>query len=189
MRNVKAPSRDSLLREWPLALAVVTLSAALFGKAQIVGAMGQPAVLVAVLAVLCGVILAAAVAIGRPLAEMGYRLLATRGTAAVLRQAGVAVEEILKLQEGRPNLLDRMKNGEVALVINTPSGKGSRTDEGKIRAAAVQDGVTCITTLSAAHAAVEACRALRQEPRGEVGGGLSGSPWPRRTGRRRDGRA
>jgi carbamoyl-phosphate synthase large subunit len=56
-----------------------------------------------------------------------------------------------------------MKNGQIALVINTPSGKGARTDEGKIRAAAVAHGVTCITTLAAAHAAVEACRALRQQ--------------------------
>jgi carbamoyl-phosphate synthase large subunit len=72
------------------------------------------------------------------------------------------VEEIPKLQEGRPNLVDHMKNGQVALVINTPSGKGARTDEGKIRAAAVQCRVTCITTLAAAYAAVEACRALRQ---------------------------
>jgi carbamoyl-phosphate synthase large subunit len=69
---------------------------------------------------------------------------------------------IPKIQEGRPNLIDLMKNGEVALVINTPSGKGARTDEGKIRAAAVQHGVTCITTLAAAQAAVEACAALRQ---------------------------
>jgi carbamoyl-phosphate synthase large subunit len=57
-----------------------------------------------------------------------------------------------------------MKNGSVALVINTPSGRGSRSDEGRIRASAVQHGVTCITTLSAAHAAVEACRALRDRP-------------------------
>ncbi len=105
-----------------------------------------------------------AVPIARALAGLGYRLIATRGTAAVLRSQGIEVEEILKLQEGRPNLLDRMKNGEVALVINTPSGKGSRTDEGKIRAAAVQHGVTCITTLAAAQAAVEACRALRERP-------------------------
>jgi carbamoyl-phosphate synthase large subunit len=55
-----------------------------------------------------------------------------------------------------------MKNHQVALVINTPSGKGARTDEGKIRAAAVANGVTCITTLAAAEAAVEACRALRK---------------------------
>jgi carbamoyl-phosphate synthase large subunit len=72
------------------------------------------------------------------------------------------VREIPKIQEGRPNLLDYMKNGQVALVINTPSGKGARTDEGKIRAAAVAHGVTCITTLAAAQAAAEACAALRE---------------------------
>jgi carbamoyl-phosphate synthase large subunit len=72
------------------------------------------------------------------------------------------VQEISKLQEGRPNLIDYMKNGEVALVINTPSGKGARTDEGKIRAAAVMHRVTCITTLAAAEAAAQACRALRE---------------------------
>ena len=72
------------------------------------------------------------------------------------------MDEIPKLQEGRPNLVDLMKNGQVALVINTPSGKGARTDEGKIRAAAVMHRVTCITTLAAASAAVDACRALRQ---------------------------
>ena len=55
-----------------------------------------------------------------------------------------------------------MKNREVALIINTPSGRGSQTDEGRIRAAAVANQVTCITTLSAAQAAVEACRVLRE---------------------------
>jgi carbamoyl-phosphate synthase large subunit len=100
--------------------------------------------------------------IARELAGMGYRLISTRGTAKALRGAGIDVEEIPKLQEGRPNLIDHMKNGQVALVINTPSGKGARTDEGKIRAAAVMHRVTCITTLAAAQAAVEACRALRQ---------------------------
>jgi len=100
--------------------------------------------------------------IARDLAEMGYRLISTRGTGKSLREAGIQVEEIPKLQEGRPNLIDHMKNGQIALVINTPSGKGARTDEGKIRAAAVMHRVTCITTLAAAHAAVEACRALRQ---------------------------
>ena len=62
----------------------------------------------------------------------------------------IAVEEVPKIQEGRPNLLDKMKNGEVALIINTPSGRGSSTDEGKIRSSAVTHRVTCITTLSAA---------------------------------------
>ncbi|HVS35577.1 MAG TPA: carbamoyl-phosphate synthase large subunit, partial [Gemmataceae bacterium] len=97
-----------------------------------------------------------AAAIGQALTEMGYRIVSTRGTAAALRSAGVAVQEVPKIQEGRPNLLDRMKNDEIALVINTPSGKGTRTDESKIRAAAVANGVTCITTIAAAHAAVEA---------------------------------
>jgi carbamoyl-phosphate synthase large subunit len=104
------------------------------------------------------------VPIARALADMGYRLLATRGTARTLRAAGIAVEEVSKLQQGRPNLIDYMKNKQVALIINTPSGKGARTDEGKIRSAAVANGVTCITTLSAAHAAVEACRESRNRP-------------------------
>jgi carbamoyl-phosphate synthase large subunit len=100
--------------------------------------------------------------VARALAEMGYHLISTRGTASALRSAGVAVEEVAKVQEGRPNLVDYMKNGQIALVINTPSGKGARTDEGKIRATAVAQGVTCITTLAAAQAAVEACRAWRE---------------------------
>jgi carbamoyl-phosphate synthase large subunit len=104
------------------------------------------------------------VPIARALAELGYRLLATRGTAKMLRAAGITVTEVNKLQEGRPNLIDHMKNKAIALVINTPSGKGARTDEGKIRAAAVANGVTCITTLAAARAAVEACRAIRERP-------------------------
>jgi carbamoyl-phosphate synthase large subunit len=103
------------------------------------------------------------VPIAKALAGMGYQLLSTRGTAKALREAGVKVEEVPKLQEGRPNLIDHMKNDQIAMVINTPSGKGARTDEGKIRAAAVANGVTCITTLQAAHAAVGACRALREQ--------------------------
>jgi carbamoyl-phosphate synthase large subunit len=100
--------------------------------------------------------------VARCLSDLGYQLIATRGTAAALRKAGVAVEEVHKLQEGRPNLIDKMKNDQIALVINTPSGRGAATDEGKIRAAAVANGVTCITTLSAAFAAVEACKELRR---------------------------
>ena len=100
--------------------------------------------------------------IAKSLAEMGYQLISTHGTSRALRAGGIVVQEVPKLQEGRPNLIDLMKNDQVALVINTPSGRGMRTDEGKIRAAAVGNGVTCITTLAAAHAAVEACRALRE---------------------------
>jgi carbamoyl-phosphate synthase large subunit len=100
--------------------------------------------------------------IAQQLAEMGYKLLATAGTANHLAAQGVPVDILPKIQEGRPNLLDKMQNNEVALIINTPSGRGSQTDEGKIRAAAVAHRVPCITTLSAAQAAVEACRALRE---------------------------
>jgi carbamoyl-phosphate synthase large subunit len=100
--------------------------------------------------------------VARCLAEMGYTLISTRGTAATLKAAGIPVDEVPKLREGRPNLIDMMKNDEIALVINTPSGRGARTDEGRIRSATVANGVTCITTVAAAQAAVEACRALRE---------------------------
>jgi carbamoyl-phosphate synthase large subunit len=101
------------------------------------------------------------VPIARQFAQLGYKLIATRGTARHLTAHGIAVEEIPKIAEGRPNLLDFMKNGQVALIINTPSGHGRATDEGRIRATAVTMGVTCITTLAAAQAAVDACRALQ----------------------------
>jgi carbamoyl-phosphate synthase large subunit len=104
----------------------------------------------------------AVVPIARSFADMGYRLIATRGTARVLTAHGIPVGDVPKIAEARPNLIDFMKNGEVALIINTPSGRGSSTDEGKIRAAAVANRVTCITTLSAAQAAAEACRALKE---------------------------
>jgi carbamoyl-phosphate synthase large subunit len=102
------------------------------------------------------------VPVARGLAELGYEVISTRGTATVLRDNGVQVREIPKIQEGRPNLLDLMKNDEIALVINTPSGRGYRTDEGKIRTTAVARGVPCITTLAGAQAAVQACAALRR---------------------------
>jgi carbamoyl-phosphate synthase large subunit len=103
------------------------------------------------------------VGLARRLHEMGFRLLATSGTARRLEDAGVPVERIKKLAEGHPNLLDFLVDGEVALILNTPSGKGARTDEGRIRAAAVQHGVSSITTIQAAEAAVRAMEALREE--------------------------
>jgi carbamoyl-phosphate synthase large subunit len=100
----------------------------------------------------------------RVLERLGYKLVATAGTARVLGEAGIAVETVRKLQEGRPNLLDYMANGEIRLVFNTPSGKGARTDEGRIRSAAVAHGVPCVTTLSGALAAVKALEALAHSP-------------------------
>jgi carbamoyl-phosphate synthase large subunit len=94
---------------------------------------------------------------------LGYSLLATDGTAKLLEAAGIPTRRVKKISEGHPNLLDFLTDGEVALVMNTPRGKGARTDEGKIRAAAVQAGVPCLTTIEAATAAVRAMEALRKE--------------------------
>jgi carbamoyl-phosphate synthase large subunit len=101
--------------------------------------------------------------LARRLDRLGYSLLATDGTANALDQAGVSVRRVKKISEGHPNLLDFLADGHVALVMNTPRGKGARTDEGKIRAAAVQAGVPCLTTIEAATAAVQAMEVLRQE--------------------------
>ena len=97
------------------------------------------------------------------LSAMGYKLMATEGTARRLEEAGVAVQHVKKLQEGHPNLLDHLIDGRIQLIMNTPSGKGARTDEGRIRSAAVAAGVPCITTIQAADAAVRAMEALRVE--------------------------
>ncbi|MCA9105931.1 MAG: carbamoyl-phosphate synthase large subunit [Planctomycetales bacterium] len=97
------------------------------------------------------------------LVALGFDLIATEGTSARLEAAGIPVKRVKKLAEGPPNLIDYLKNGDVKLIINTPSGKGARTDEGRIRATAVQQGVPCITTIPAAEAAVTAMEALRGE--------------------------
>jgi carbamoyl-phosphate synthase large subunit len=103
------------------------------------------------------------VGLAQRLAALGYELLATEGTARRLEAAGIAVERVKKLQEGHPNVIDHLIDGAIQLILNTPSGKGARTDEGRIRAAAVMHGVPCITTIQAADAAVRAMEALRQE--------------------------
>jgi len=101
------------------------------------------------------------VAVARRLRDLGFRLVSTSGTGRVLAESGVEAEIIRKVQEGRPNLLDLIANDEIALVINTPSGRGARTDEGRIRSVATARGVPCITTLAAARVAVQAIEALR----------------------------
>ena len=104
----------------------------------------------------------------RHLAEMGFRLVATRGTAAVLSRAGLPVTSVLKVSEGRPNVVDLIRTGKVDLVINTPFGRGPRTDGYEIRTAAAAARVPCITTLPGANAAVQGIEALRSagaEPR------------------------
>ncbi len=101
--------------------------------------------------------------LAKRLADLGYELIATEGTSRRLQEDGIQVTRIKKLGEGHPNLIDYMIDGKVRLVLNTPSGKGARTDEGRIRAKAVEYGVPCITTIQAAEAAVKAMEALREE--------------------------
>ena len=98
----------------------------------------------------------------RELARLGYELLATEGTWRVLKSGGVPVERVNKLHEGRPHIVDRIKNREIDLVLNTPLGKQEREDDDKIRATAVQNGVTCITTVAGISAVVQALAAIHR---------------------------
>ncbi|WP_417379569.1 carbamoyl-phosphate synthase large subunit [Gimesia sp.] len=104
----------------------------------------------------------------RRLIELGFKIVSTSGTARVLKEAGLEVATVKKLKEGRPNLLDMMANQEVQFIFNTPSGKGSRTDEGKIRSASVSYGVTCVTTIPGCLAVVKALEALADDPTPQV---------------------
>jgi carbamoyl-phosphate synthase large subunit len=106
----------------------------------------------------------AVIQIGRQLAAMGFDLVATGGTCAVLSSAGVPVKHILKLNQGRPNIADLITNRQVAMLINTPTRRGPTTDEGRIRAMATLHNIPLITTLTAAEAAVAGIAALRAGP-------------------------
>ena len=99
----------------------------------------------------------------RVLAQCGLRIIATGGTYDVLRKNAIPCERINKLSDGRPNIRDFIKNGEVQLIINTPTTKGPQTDEGKIRAMAVLHNICQITTITGAVAASKAIPALQAE--------------------------
>ena len=99
----------------------------------------------------------------RKLPQLGFGILATEGTALHFREAGIPVETVKKIEEGRPNVVDIITNKEVALVLNTPSGAHSRKDGFAIRNAALGAGVPIITTLAAADAAVEAIESLQKK--------------------------
>ncbi len=94
--------------------------------------------------------------------KLGFELVATSGTAAVLEKAGLKVQRIFKLSEGRPNAIDLLKNKEIQLVINTPAGQAPRADEVKIRTTAVYTGTPIMTTLSGAKAAALGIAALKK---------------------------
>ncbi len=102
------------------------------------------------------------VPLARRLAELGFQLVATAGTAAVVKGGGVAVEAVAKVIDGvRPHIVDKMKNGEIDLVINTPEGHHARLDSYSIRRTAVTMGIPYFTTMAAVHAAVEAIHAMQ----------------------------
>ncbi len=101
--------------------------------------------------------------IARDFQELGFQVVATGGTAKVLRDSGLEVETVYKVNEGRPNVVDLIRSRKIDLVVNTPLGRESFFDEKAIRRAATQYNTPCITTLSAAAAAVSAVRALQRE--------------------------
>jgi carbamoyl-phosphate synthase large subunit len=119
--------------------------------------------------------------IARRLHDMGFKVMATEGTARYLRSRGVPCERVFKVNEARPNMVDHIITGDVALLINTPLGKQSQYDDYATRRAAITYGVPYITTMSAASAAADAISALRSRRREvksiqERTAGLLGTP-------------
>ncbi|MDW8140759.1 MAG: carbamoyl phosphate synthase large subunit, partial [Candidatus Bipolaricaulota bacterium] len=103
----------------------------------------------------------AIVPIAQALSEMGFEIVATRGTAEFLGKAGVTVSVINKMSEGHPHVGDALRQGQIQLVLNTPWGKRAQEDERAIRIGAVRYRVPYVTTIEGAQAVVEAIRALR----------------------------
>ncbi len=107
-------------------------------------------------------------AIAGPLHDLGFRIVATPGTAQAVRTMGVPCEAINKIADGSPHVVDWIERGDVDLVVNTPTGSGARTDGWEIRRAAVARGIPCITTISGGAAAARAIAAARQRGAAEV---------------------
>ncbi|MBK45618.1 MAG: carbamoyl phosphate synthase large subunit [Roseovarius sp.] len=98
----------------------------------------------------------------RILADLGFSLIATRGTSAFLQEAGITCDVVNKVYEGRPNIVDMLKDGEIALVMNTTEGTQAVEDSREIRSVALYDRIPYYTTLAGAHAAAQAIRARRE---------------------------
>ena len=101
--------------------------------------------------------------VAKKLIDLGFELIATSGTYKVLSRNGIPVERIFKIQEGRPNVLDRMKNGEIQLVINTPSRRGAAAAEAQLRSITVMNQIPIYTTLFGAQAMVNGIESLKRE--------------------------
>jgi carbamoyl-phosphate synthase large subunit len=102
------------------------------------------------------------VSLAKHLTILGFDIMSTRGTAKVLRSAGIPVTEVNKRHEGRPNIIDHIADGEVHLVINTPLGQETRSDGYHLRSSAIRHGIPNITTMSAATAIVQAIEAIKE---------------------------
>ena len=94
---------------------------------------------------------------------MGFTIFSTGGTAKVLQANGIPATPVLKIAEGSPNISDMIRNMEIKLIINTPSGKGPMLDEAKIRSLAVSFDIPCITTLKAAQFAIQGLKAVQEK--------------------------
>ena len=106
--------------------------------------------------------------VGRAFQEAGFHILATGGTCALLREAGIEAKLVKKLYEGRPNVLDLITNGEIDLIINSPVGDDSIHDDSYLRKAAIKAKVPYMTTIAAAKATVEGILYVQKAGNGEV---------------------
>ncbi|CAI8301042.1 MAG: Carbamoyl-phosphate synthase large chain [Opitutia bacterium UBA7350] len=104
-----------------------------------------------------------ALEIARGLSELGFGIIATAGTGKLLKENGIAIKKVYRLSEGRPNVIDLIKNGKVSLIINTPQGTVPRQNENLIRTEALKHNICIMTTISAAAAAVDGIRSLREK--------------------------
>ena len=105
----------------------------------------------------------AATELARRFVDLGFQIIATEGTANVLERAGLTVERVFKVKEGRPNVVDLIKGDRIQLIVNTPRGQDTFFDEKAIRRAAVLARVPTITTIAAAQAAVDGIAAMQQQ--------------------------
>jgi len=101
--------------------------------------------------------------IAKKLADMGFKIVATNGTSKILTEHNIPCSKVFKVYEGRPNIVDLIINGEIALVINTPLGKASKFDEKSIRSIAIERRIPVITTIAAAKAAIEGIEAIKNQ--------------------------
>jgi len=96
--------------------------------------------------------------------DLGFKIYSTDGTATLLKKEGLEVHRLNKIAQGRPNVVDMIKNGEMQFIINTPSGKQPRQDEVVIRSTAVANRIPIMTTLRAAAASASAIRSMAKSP-------------------------